>query len=117
MPRRETPCVVGFATTLEVRRKSENPGTSRKRSSMFTPGVCARSCADTSDTLAGVWVTTFSTTVMEERTGSGVVGGVWAKSIGTHKQAARTEDDLVCGIIVKRRCLPAGKRLGKGQKF
>src|ERR1700751_5234069 len=37
--RSETPCVVGFATTLELRRNKLNPGTCRSRSSRFMPGI------------------------------------------------------------------------------
>jgi len=39
MPRRETPCVVGFAESDDDRRKRVNPGTSRRRSSGLTPGM------------------------------------------------------------------------------
>src|SRR5579884_2778637 len=44
--RKETPCVVGFATRLELRRNKLKPGIWRSRSSMFMPGmfsICSRS--------------------------------------------------------------------------
>src|SRR6266704_1227026 len=42
-PRSDTPCVVGFATRLLERRKSEKPGTCRSRSSKVRAGFASKS--------------------------------------------------------------------------
>ena len=64
MPRSETPWVVGLATRLEERRKSENPGTSRNRSSSSTPGVDSILSLPTTVIDAGASVEIVSVTVM-----------------------------------------------------
>src|SRR5579884_2846399 len=63
-PRRDTPCVVGFATMLDVRRNSVKPGTSRRRSSRFTPGVSSMRVRFTVEISAGASVESVPVTVM-----------------------------------------------------
>src|SRR2546425_7594066 len=101
MPRREIPCVVGCATTLDERRNRLKPGTARRRSSRFSPGVWRICLLSSTETEAGVSAVTVQTTVMLVRTGSILAaslsgGGVWAGAIaGKHriprpKQAIRS---------------------------
>src|SRR5688572_30903256 len=80
MPRRDTPCVVGWATTLDVRRNRLNPGTWRSRSSTVWAGVVAMSGRVMTVTLAGVSPAFRSMRVGVTTTGSrrGVSSGAWA---------------------------------------
>jgi hypothetical protein len=92
--RNETPCVVGFAATLDERRNRLKPGTVRKRSSRLTPGVCRSSSLPKTEIDAGVSVFTFSATVIEVRTGSSFAGSVSAVAAGA-----------ACGV-----CARSGRR-------
>src|SRR6267378_327470 len=75
MPRSETPCVVGFATTLEERRNRVKPGTLRRRSSILTPGSSAIRWRSITEMAAGTSVEMVSVTVMDVLTGSSFGGG------------------------------------------
>lgn len=107
MPRKEMPCVVGWATRLEERRKRLKPGIMRRRSSVFTPGTLRISEASRTAIDAGASVATFSTTVIELRTVSALspAAGVCPQLGQTHQNSAmpamrsdpfrmRTEDNL-----------------------
>ncbi len=72
MPRKETPCVVGFATTLEVRRKSENPGTARSVSSMLMPGTASMAVEFRTVITAGASAEMVPVTVIDSFSGSGL---------------------------------------------
>src|ERR1035438_2212770 len=77
-PRRETPWVVGLATSEEVRRKRVNPGIRRRRSSMSAPGDCAMASESRTVSGGGDSAVMFSDTVIEVWTGSGgAAAGVW----------------------------------------
>src|SRR5690349_4028735 len=54
VPRRETPCVVGLATTLDERRKRLKPGICRSRSSSSAPGMSCSWSASSAVMAAGV---------------------------------------------------------------
>src|SRR6266851_632540 len=82
MPRSETPCVVGFATRLDERRNKVKPGTLRRRSSIFTPGISSRSWRSITETTAGTSVEMVPVTVIDVLTGSIFGGGCGGSHCG-----------------------------------
>src|SRR5215471_11904451 len=107
-PRSDTPCVVGWATRLEVRRKRLKPGTMRSRSSSSLPGVSLIVVLSMAVILAGVSAAMSPVTVMLVLTGSSfccLSSGDWAVS-GT-RQVARTQQASAAPA-----CL--GKAIGRG---
>src|SRR5450759_1892413 len=99
MPRSEMPWVVGLAARLEERRKRLKPGTSRRRSSRFVPGLSCRAVLSRVVTLAGVSAEIFSTKVMEVLTGSSFggagVGGGWVWAAARNGKIIRTQQASV----------------------
>src|SRR5512134_3912032 len=101
IPRSETPWVVGWATTLEDRRKRLKPGTSRSRSSRFTPGVARTSELSRAVIDAGASAVIRPITVIELLTGSGGVPA-WRRSgeqIRAHNASVAPAGD---GIPLRR---------------
>src|SRR5712692_10550874 len=100
MPRKEIPCVVGCATRLDERRNRLKPGTVRRRSSRFSPGVWRTCSLSSTETEAGVSAVTVPTTVMLVRTGSILAaaslsgGGVWAGAIAGKYRIPRTKQAM-----------------------
>jgi len=80
-PRSVTPCVVGFATSDDVRRKRLKPGTERSRSSNSAPGVCSRVALSMTEILAGVSAEICSVTVIDVLTGVSLSAGVWSAGV------------------------------------
>src|ERR1039457_1135286 len=109
MPRSETPFVVGLATRLEGRRNSVKPGTSRRRSSMLTPGVCARVVLVSTLTAAGVSAEIVAVTVMDSLRGSilglsdegGFGSWFWPPN---HSGVIRTNEPNIILVQIPARC-------------
>ncbi len=74
MPRSESPCVVGWPTMLDVRRKRLNPGTWRRRSSTVWLAECVTSSRVITVTAAGASPAFCSMRVGVTTTGSRRVG-------------------------------------------
>jgi len=72
--RSETPCVVGFATTLDERRKRLKPGICRSRSSSSAPGMSCSCPASNVVMAAGVSLERTLFTVTLVLRGGGVGG-------------------------------------------
>src|SRR5215831_16427111 len=83
-PRSEMPCVVGLATRLEERRNMLKPGTYRRRSSRFSPGMRSSCGLGISEIDAGASAAMLAFTVIDCFSGSIFSGSgvevVWANA-------------------------------------
>ena len=121
-PRREMPCVVGWAASEEERRKRAKPGTMRRRSSRLMPGTCWTRRESRMVSEAGASAATFSTMVMEVWTGSAAgvaVGAVLAAGVVLVAGAALGADwarSVESVQIEDRIAMPAGVQSQFGRR-
>src|ERR1043165_2387985 len=90
-PRSDTPCVVGCATRLEVRRNRLKPGTMRNRSSNSAPAVAWITEWASPEIFAGGSAAIWPVAVMEVLSGSTFSAAGRSCAAAGHCQIARTQ--------------------------
>src|SRR3954447_1151897 len=103
--RSETPCVVGFATTLDERRNRLNPGIWRKRSSSSAPGMSCSCWGPRVVIAAGVSLERTALTVTLVFRGGGLdesaSGTVGACAMAVRMEIIAIATTITCSRIVK----------------
>jgi len=103
--RNETPCVVGFATTLDERRNRLKPGIWRKRSSSSAPGISCSCWAPTIVIAAGVSLERTVLTVTLVFRGVGLdefaSGAAGACAVAVRMETIARAKTITCNRIVK----------------